>query len=65
MMPIQKTCTCIEDFELDEWKFIKKHEYQVDICPVPLCYKVYNNGGWLDYVNIDEETFNKNFKLIV
>jgi len=63
MTPLQKTCLCIDNIILDNYEFIKRHEYQVDI--YPLFYKIYNDGGWENYVFIEgEDNFNKNFKLI-
>ena len=62
MTPIQKTCRCIKEVQFDELKFYNRREYQVDI--YPLFYKVYNNGGWDDYVFLDENEFLENFELI-
>lgn len=63
MTPIEWTCICTEDLEFNNYQFLKGHEYQVDI--YPLFYKIYNNGGYDDYIFIDgEDNFNKNFKMI-
>lgn len=63
MMPLQKTCTCIEDLVFNDYRFRKRREYQVDV--YPLYYKIYNNGGWDDYIFIDSyDYFNKYFKMI-
>lgn len=62
-MPLEKTCTCIEDLIFNDYQFHKRHEYQVDV--YPLYYKIYNNGGWDDYIFIDNyEYFSKYFKMI-
>ena len=62
-MKLEKTCKCIEDYEIEDLIFQKDREYQVDI--LPLYYQVYQNGGWNDYIFIeDENVFNKYFKLI-
>ena len=59
---LEKTCVCIENYEIEDLIFHKGREYQVDI--FPLYYQVYQNGGWDDYIYIEDEDFNKNFKLI-
>ena len=62
-MKLEKTCKCIEDYEIEDLIFHKDREYQVDI--LPLYYQVYQNGGWNDYIFIeDENVSNKYFKLI-
>lgn len=61
-MKLEKTCKCIEDYEIEDLIFHKGREYQVDI--LPLYYQVYQNGGWYDYIYMQEEDFDKNFKLI-
>lgn len=62
-MPLQKTCACIEDLVFNDYQFRKRHEYQVYV--YHLYYKIYNNGGWDDYIFIDnDEYFNKYFKMI-
>lgn len=80
MMKLEKTCTCIEHLDASSicpevsidhpaentLSFIERHEYQVDVY-VTLdanTYRVYNNGGWTDYIDIDEEAFSKHFRLI-
>ena len=62
MMIIEKTCTCIEEFKMDNLCFHPKREYQVDI--FPLYYEVYQNGTYEDYVFLTDGEFNKYFKLI-
>ncbi len=59
---LEKTCVCIENYEIEDLIFHKGREYQVDI--FPLYYQVYQNGGWDDYIYMEDEDFNKNFKLI-
>jgi hypothetical protein len=61
-MKFERTCVCNEDYEIEDLIFHKGREYQVDI--FPLYYQVYQNGGWDDYIYIQEEDFDKNFKLI-
>lgn len=59
----EKTCLCINDLIFDDYQFHKGREYQVDI--YPLFYKIYNNGGWNDYIFLEgEDNFNKYFNLI-
>lgn len=60
-MKFEKTCKCIEDLIYEDYTFHKGREYQVDV--YPLFYKIYNNGGWDDYIFFGED-FNKYFKLI-
>jgi len=63
-MKIEKTCKCIKDFTFDEYVFHKGREYQVDI--YPLYYQIYQNGGWNDYVFLENnDDFNEYFELIV
>ena len=71
MIDAERTCKCIESLTInaacpnndgDELNFHKGREYQVDI--FPLYYQVYQNGGWDDYIFMNEEEFNKNFSLI-
>jgi len=59
---LEKTCVCIENYEIEDLIFHKGREYQVDI--FPLYYQVYQNGGWDDYIYMKDEYFNKIFKLI-
>lgn len=69
-MILERTCTCIEEYScMNDGKlsatildFHKGREYQVDI--YPLYHIVYQNGGWDDYINLNDEQFNKYFKLI-
>ena len=70
---LEKTCACIASLEHtndnDESKlceFIERHEYQVDVYIYleRSHYKVYQNGGWNDFVILDEKEFKENFKLI-
>lgn len=42
--------------------FHKYREYQVDV--LPLFYIVYQNGGWDDFISLNEEEFNTYFELI-
>ena len=66
---LEKCCRCKKTFNvppergLEELEFLERREYQVDI--YPLYYKVYNNGGYLDYVFLSDEDFRKNFDLIL
>ncbi len=66
MTPIlEKTCKCIKECIFNGYEFHKGREYQVDI--YPLFNKVYNNGGWDEYVffeDNEENEFNEYFKLI-
>ena len=65
---LEKTCLCIKDLSItDEYNdgtlnFHMGREYQVDI--YPLFNVVYQNGGWKDFVYLNDEEFYKNFKLI-
>lgn len=68
----EKTCKCIKEFNVlpdnmhpneKELNFHKGREYQVDIHT--LFYKVYQNGGYDDYVFLNEDEFNENFELII
>ena len=61
-MKFERTCICIEDYEIEDLVFHKWREYQVDIFPI--FYQVYQNGGWNNYIYMQEENFNKKFKLI-
>ena len=61
-MKFEKTCKCIQEYKIENLTFHKEREYQVDI--YPLFYKVYQNGGWNDYIYINEEDFKQYFKLI-
>lgn len=70
-MKLERTCSCFEDLTIlpDENSIINKtlnfqkgHEYQVDILADN--YKVYVNGGWYGYVHLNNEDFEKHFKLI-
>ena len=76
---LEKTCKCLQDIETgqDDKKmlFRKGREYQVDVFNyidrkseyngLPLLYKVYNNGGWYDYITIKQEEFDKYFEIII
>ena len=62
MKVFEKTCKCIKELKIDNYQFHKLREYQVDI--YPLFYKIYQNGGWNDYIYLNEEEFNKYFKEI-
>ena len=61
-MKFERTCVCTEDYEIEDLIFHKGREYQVDI--FPFYYQVYQNGGWHNYIYMQEEDFDKNFKLI-
>ena len=54
-MKLEKTCKCIEDYEIEDLIFHKDREYQVDI--LPLYYQVYQNGGWNDYILLKMKMF--------
>ena len=76
---LEKTCKCLQDIETvqDDKKmlFRKGREYQVDVFnyvdlkseynSLSLLYKVYNNGGWYDYIIIKQEEFDKYFEIII
>lgn len=76
---LEKTCKCLQDIETkqDDKKmlFRKGREYQVDVFnyvdrkseynDLSLLYKVYNNGGWYDYITIKQEEFDKYFEIII
>ena len=60
----ERTCKCIEDLQQDNHQFHKGREYQVDV--YPLYYRIYQNGGWDDYIFISsDEEFNSYFELII
>ena len=69
-MRLERTCKCIKEYSCMNsgnlsttlLEFHKDREYQVDI--YPLYYQVYQNGGWDDYVYLDDNVFNKYFELI-
>ena len=63
-MKLENTCRCKHSLEFNDaygkpHEFIVSREYQVDI--YPLWYEVYQNGGWDDYIHLEEEQFNKYF----
>ena len=58
----ERTCKCIQDYEENNLIFHKGREYQVDL--YPLYNQIYQNGGWNDYIFMDDETMEKYFKLI-
>ena len=67
----EKTCKCINEFSVlsdnmcpndEELIFHNGREYQVDV--YVSSYKVYQNGGYDDYVFLNEDKFNENFELI-
>ena len=76
LLKTEKTCVCIAELEIDSdnnakepqarLQFHVKREYQVDIFYTATysVYKIYQNGGWDDYVRLKEDEFNKYFKLI-
>lgn len=68
---LERTCRCINDFIIfpdsrysneKELNFHKGREYQVDI--YALFFKVYQNGGYDDYVFLSDEEFDDYFELI-
>ena len=68
---LERTCRCINDFDVlpdnchpneKELNFHKGREYQVDI--YALFFKVYQNGGYDDYVFLNDEEFDNYFELI-
>lgn len=61
-MKLEKTCKCFKDLDFENYTFHKGREYQVDI--FPLYYQIYQNGGWNDYIFLNKEEFDNNFKLI-
>ena len=76
---LEKTCKCLQDIETEQddkkMLFRKGREYQVDVFNYVdrksgyngslLLYKVYNNGGWYDYIIIKQEEFDKYFEIII
>lgn len=69
---LEKTCKCLQDIETgqDDKKMLfrdvfnyvdRKSEYN----GLSLLYKVYNNGGWYDYIIIKQEEFDKYFEIII
>lgn len=70
-MKIEKTCKCVKstpkiyrNAHTGEFcTFAAGHEYQVDVyvSAVETWYKVYQNGGWEDWVMVDQENFDKWF----
>lgn len=76
---LEKTCKCLQDIETEQDNkkilFRKGREYQVDVFNYvdlkseyngsSLLYKVYNNGGWYDYITIKQEEFDKYFEIII
>lgn len=76
---LEKTCKCLQDIEIEQddkkMLFRKGREYQVDVFNyvdrkseyngLSLLYKVYNNGGWYDYITIKQEEFDKYFEIII
>ena len=68
---LEKTCKCIKELNVlpdgrcpneSELNFHRGREYQVDI--YALFYKVYQNGGYNDYVFLNDDEFNESFELI-
>ena len=59
---MERTCKCIQDYEQDGLKFHKGREYQIDI--YPLYNQIYQNGGWNDYIFMDDESIQEYFELI-
>ena len=70
---LEKTCACIKDFEYTDeqskktYIFHKKREYQVDVQIVnkQIIYKLYNNGGWYDFIYLRQDVFEEYFKMII
>ena len=68
----EKTCRCIATLTMlgeknvSELTYHNYREYQVDVFSTAEynIYKVYQNGGWDDYVRLDEKTFAEYFELI-
>lgn len=68
----EKTCRCTESLTMlserndSELTYHNNREYQVDVFSTAECstYKVYQNGGWDDYVRLDEKEFAEHFELI-
>lgn len=70
----EKTCKCKVECNLLQWMVLDRYlnfhegrEYQVDILinqPFDRPYKVYQNGGYSDYVLLNEEKFKSYFDLI-
>lgn len=58
----EKTCICIASLNQDGFEFFTRHEYQVDVYPLFFC--VYLDGGWNNYIFLNEEDFSKYFQLI-
>ena len=68
---LERTCRCINDLSipsegrnsaLDILNFHAGREYQVDV--YPLFLQVYQNGGWDDFVRLNEDEFKQHFELI-
>jgi len=62
-----KTCKCVKSIKYEDnvfkpLEFYQNREYQVDV--YPLFYKVYPNGGYEDFVFLNEDEFKKDFLLI-
>ena len=70
MIKLEKTCTCIAAWDTevgkDKLSFLERHEYQVDVYMSleSSKYRVYANGGWTDYIDIDQKEFDEHFRLI-
>lgn len=58
----ERTCKCILDYVEDGLLFHKGREYQVDVYPI--YNQIYQNGGWNDYIFMQDDEMNKYFKLI-
>ena len=70
----EKTCRCMKELSRQNdndsskvCEFHKRREYQVDVyfCLEKSHYKVYQNGGWNDFVFLDEDEFKENFEMIL
>ena len=72
----EKTCCCISELTIANdninrkddsvLTFREKREYQVDVFSTTerSTYKVYQNGGWDDFVRLNEDEFKQHFELI-
>lgn len=73
-MKVEKTCKCVKStpniYRNEQSKefcsFIEGREYQVDVYMTSsdIHYKIYQNGGWEDWVMLEQEEFDKWFKEI-
>lgn len=72
---LEQTCKCIKDCDYECSRkilhFYAGREYQVDITSgfnnmdeIILNYKIYNTGGWIDYITLEQDAFDENFEII-